>query len=102
MEKKSFWKDNILGYFIKNTLIAITIVVGLVWATLIMIDFYTNHGKTEKVPDLKGLSMEQAVEMLDRNGLKFEIIDSVFESLHPLKLKVFSSKEKKKIVILII
>ena len=78
MEKKSFWNDNILGYFIKNTLIAITIVVGLVWATLIMIDFYTNHGKTEKVPDLKGLSMEQAVEMLDRNGLKFEIIDSVF------------------------
>jgi len=78
MEKNSFWNNNIFGYTLKNLLIAIAVFIGLVWFTLIMIDFYTNHGDTHKVPGVKGVSVEQAVDMLSRLDLKAVVIDSVY------------------------
>ena len=78
MEKNNFWNNNIFGYTLKNLLIAIAVFIGLVWFTLIMIDFYTNHGETHKVPGVKGVSVEQAVDMLSRLDLKAVVIDSVY------------------------
>ena len=78
MEKNSFWNNNIFGYTLKNLLIAIAVFIGLVWVTLIVIDFYTNHGETHKVPGVKGVSVEQAVDMLSRLDLKAVVIDSVY------------------------
>ncbi|HNX88585.1 MAG TPA: PASTA domain-containing protein [Paludibacteraceae bacterium] len=78
MEKNSFWNNTFVGYTLKNILIAIAVFIGLVWITLILIDFYTNHGDTHKVPGLKGVSIEQAVKMLDKLDLKAEVIDSVY------------------------
>ena len=78
MEKNSFWNNNIFGYTLKNLLIAIAVFIGLVWFTLIMIDFYTNHGDTHKVPGVKGVNVEQAMDMLSRLDLKAVVIDSVY------------------------
>ena len=78
MEKNSFWNNNIFGYTLKNLLIAIAVFIGLVWVTLIVIDFYTNHGETHQVPGVKGVSVEQAVDMLSRLDLKAVVIDSVY------------------------
>ena len=78
MEKNNFWNNNIFGYTLKNLLIAIAVFIGLVWFTLIMIDFYTNHGDTHKVPGVKGVNVEQAVDMLSRLDLKAVVIDSVY------------------------
>jgi len=78
MEKNSFWNNNIFGYTLKNLLIAIAVFIGLVWVTLIVIDFYTNHGDTHKVPGVKGVNVEQAVDMLSRLDLKAVVIDSVY------------------------
>ncbi|HPS10598.1 MAG TPA: PASTA domain-containing protein, partial [Paludibacteraceae bacterium] len=74
----SFWNNNIFGYTLKNLLIAIAVFIGLVWFTLIMIDFYTNHGDTHKVPGVKGVNVEQAMDMLSRLDLKAVVIDSVY------------------------
>ena len=78
MEKNNFWNNNIFGYTLKNLLIAIAVFIGLVWFTLIMIDFYTNHGDTHKVPGVKGVNVEQAMDMLSRLDLKAVVIDSVY------------------------
>lgn len=78
MEKKSFWNDRFFGYAIKNILIALVIVLGLVWATFILINIYTNHGKTELVPSLKGLTIQEAQMLLENHNLKMEIIDSIY------------------------
>ena len=78
MEKNSFWNNNIFGYTLKNLLIAIAVFIGLVWVTLIVIDFYTNHGETHKVPGVKGVNVEQAMDMLSRLDLKAVVIDSVY------------------------
>lgn len=74
----SFWNKSFFGYIVKNILIAIGITIGLIFATLLLINIYTNHGESEKVPNLKGVSLEEATVMLKRHNLKAEIIDSVF------------------------
>lgn len=78
MEKKKFWNDNFLGYALKNILIALAIIIGLMWAAFILINIYTNHGETEKVPNLKGLTINEAQMLLDNHHLKMAIIDSVY------------------------
>ncbi len=44
---------------------------------------YTRHGQTEKVPDLRALSMEEASATLLKLGLKAEVIDSVYNDEAP-------------------
>ncbi len=38
----------------------------------------TNHGESITVPNLKGLSLEAAEDLLDKNDLEYEISDSVY------------------------
>lgn len=45
----------------------------------------TNHGEAITVPNLKGLSMEEAEDLLDDRNLEFEVTDSTFTpNLKPL------------------
>lgn len=77
-KKDNFWNNTYLGYILKNILIAGGIILGLVLAALLFIQLYTNHGESEKVPNLRGTTLEEARLMLDRHNLKGEIIDSVY------------------------
>ncbi len=77
-EKMSFWKSSILGVLIKNIAIAVTAGFLLIALTLFILNIYTKHGKTEQVPNLKDLSLEEADVMLHRHKLTYEIIDSVY------------------------
>ncbi|MBK9511271.1 MAG: PASTA domain-containing protein [Cytophagaceae bacterium] len=44
----------------------------------IYLPWSTNHGESVKVPDLKGLSIEDAENLLDNADLDFEVSDSIF------------------------
>ena len=77
-KKDNFWNNNYLGYILKNILIATGLLMGLILATLLLINIYTNHGSSEKVPNLKGTTLEEARIMLKRHNLEAEIIDSVY------------------------
>ena len=78
VKKDNFWNNTYVGYILKNILIAGGIILGLVLAALLFIQLYTNHGESEKVPNLRGTTLEEARLMLDRHNLKGEIIDSVY------------------------
>ncbi|WP_363318526.1 PASTA domain-containing protein [Algoriphagus sp.] len=42
---------------------------------------YTNHGETVSVPNLEGYTFEQSIEILETNGLNFEVSpDSAFST----------------------
>lgn len=75
---RKFWKESFPGFVLKNILIAIAGLVALVWITLIGIDFYTNHGEVEIVPDLRGTYIEEAQNILAKKGLTVQVIDSVY------------------------
>lgn len=78
MDFKKFWKETFAGYILKNILIATGIIVALSWATLIAVDYYTHHGETETIPDLRGMYVEEAQVLLAKKGLYPQVIDSVY------------------------
>jgi len=78
MKFKTFWKETFAGYILKNLLIAVGIIIILSWGALISIDFYTHHGESEIVPDLRGSYVEEAEVILGKKGLYPQVIDSVY------------------------
>ncbi len=51
----------------------------LVWGSLIFLDFWTHHGETQTVPDVRNRSFEDARRILSDSGLEIEISDSIYE-----------------------
>lgn len=76
--KTSFWDNTLFGFAIKNFFIAGIIVLVFTLFVMIFLRFYTHHGESETVPDIKNSTLEEASLMLDRHNLRYEIIDSVF------------------------
>ncbi len=66
-----FWKHIAIIAGI-STLITITIFVGL--------KIYTRHGKAYAVPDLRGLTVEEAEMVTNARRLRYKVSDSVFIS----------------------
>jgi beta-lactam-binding protein with PASTA domain len=78
MDFKKFWKETFGGFVLKNLIIAIVVFVALAWITLIGVDYYTHHGESEIIPDLRGSYVEEAEVMLSKHGLYPQVIDSVY------------------------
>ena len=78
MELKKFWKETFGGFVLKNVLIAVGIFVVLSWVALYCVDFYTHHGQSEMIPDLRGSYVEEAQAILAKKGLYAQVIDSVY------------------------
>lgn len=78
MNLKKFWKETFAGFILKNFLIATAIIVVLAWGALIAVDFYTHHGESEIIPDLRGSYVEEAEVILAKKGLYPMVIDSVY------------------------
>ncbi len=79
MDIKKFWKEHTLAFLLRHVILAVVALVAITWITLFVIDFYTHHGESEVVPDLKGLYLPEAEQMLANHDLYPVIIDSVFD-----------------------
>lgn len=62
--------------FFKQVAIAFAVVVVMGFAFLKWIEISTNHGEEITVPNLGGLSIEQAEEKLDDLDLDYELLDT--------------------------
>jgi hypothetical protein len=60
-----------------NVLMAIGLTIVIVILVFIWLNFYTHHNQSVTVPNVKGMTIEQASEIFDREGLRYDIIDSV-------------------------
>lgn len=63
--------------FRNNLLAAIGTVIGILLIAFFSLRFYTKHGEGLNVPEVKGLTLAQAVSKLEELGLRYEI-DSVY------------------------
>ena len=59
--------------FIINIVAMVAVLVGVCFITLEWIDSYTRHGEVVEVPDVRRLSLDDAVAKLRECGLDFEI-----------------------------
>jgi len=78
MNIKKFWKETFAGFILKNFLLALGIIIAVAWIALIGVDFYTHHGESETIPDLRGSYVEEAEIILAKKGLYPMVIDSVY------------------------
>ncbi|MDE5703305.1 MAG: hypothetical protein K2H70_00620, partial [Bacteroidales bacterium] len=74
------WWDNIRTFaFWKQIALMILIVVVLVIVALYALQFFTQHGRQIRVPDMSGYTLEELRSLEDRYAFRFVIRDSVFD-----------------------
>jgi beta-lactam-binding protein with PASTA domain len=76
---------SIIAFFKKHPIIAnilYIIIAGIIilWATMIWLGWWTGHGVYREVPDVKGLSYEQALDVLAEADLLAVLSDSIFNN----------------------
>jgi len=64
--------------FIINFLLAVIIGVALIFITLQVLKLYTRHGESKPVPDLTGLSVNEAKLTAEQHELRIRIMDSLY------------------------
>ena len=75
-----FLKSRIFLYNIHGIIAAYFIVF---WLTTSLLNSYTRHGETITVPDIRGLSIEKAKQILSERNLDFAVADSSFSDKKP-------------------
>jgi len=76
----SFFKKLIKDTLVINILLIFTASLALIYGTLKWLDIYTNHNQVVLVPDVKGLKLSDAIPFFESNGLRYNIIDSVYSN----------------------
>lgn len=66
-----------------STLVPVVVALALVVLAWLWLGAYTRHAAHEEVPDLKGLTLEEARERLQGRDLLVEVIDSVYNDEVP-------------------
>lgn len=77
MDIKSYFKGKKARIFWINVGLMIAVLIIVPVATLFYIDNYTHHGERIEVPNLDGMSVDDAIDMLEECGLTAEITDSI-------------------------
>ena len=75
MEQKTGFFGN---WIVKNLIWALVFVVGLILIVNILLGIITQHGKEIVVPDFTNMSVAEARETARHNGVRVEVIDSVY------------------------
>jgi beta-lactam-binding protein with PASTA domain len=69
--------------FLKHLSIALAIALFLTITIFLFLRIFTRHGQALSVPDLSGLSLHEADSILMERKLRFQVVDSVYNSLVP-------------------
>jgi len=64
--------------FYRQVLFGVIFVVLMFFLLKVFLSAYTNHGDSVPVPDLRGLTLDEAGEKLSASDLSYQVIDSVF------------------------
>ena len=77
MTLKEFFKTRT---FKVNAFVALGITIFLILFNMTFLRIYTHHGESIEIPDLKGKSISDVADILNRKDLRFEIRDSVYST----------------------
>lgn len=87
---------DIRGFYTRHRIISHIILICvatllLLWGGMIFLDYWTMHGSTAVVPQIRNLSYDEARRLLEANKLTIEISDSVYDRSMPPGTVVESS-----------
>lgn len=66
-----------------NFMMVVLVGAGIVWMSLLALDIWTDHGKFQVVPSLRGLTYQQAKTALETAHMTAELSDSIYDSTMP-------------------
>jgi beta-lactam-binding protein with PASTA domain len=69
--------------FLKHLSIALAIALFLTITIFLFLRIFTRHGQALSVPDLAGLSLHEVDSVLSERKLRFQVVDSVYNTLAP-------------------
>lgn len=76
MTIREFFSFKTNKFFWLNIAAMIVVVVVMMFGVLKWIDAYTRHGETVVVPDVKGMTIDEATNMFQKRGLECVISDT--------------------------
>lgn len=79
----SFWEFIKSRRFLKHLGLVILFYLVVVFGTMFILDWSTNHGKKIEVPNIVGKNSNDAKSILEEIGLKYQIIDSIYDPKKP-------------------
>ena len=83
MTIKEFFSFKTNKYFWLNIIGMIVVVILLLFGVMKWLDTYTRHGEAVVVPDVKGMTVEEASKMFRNNGLVCVVSDSTYVKNKP-------------------
>lgn len=85
------FRDTRIYFLSVNLLLAIGLVYGLVWMTFRWMDSYTRHDVYIKIPDLSSLDLSQALLLLEKEGLEYDVDTTRYDpAFKPYKIFVYA------------
>lgn len=80
MSVKEFLKSRV---FWKQVALALVISVAIILILIIWLNIYTRHGQSRPTPEIRGLTINEARHVVNKNRMKLQIIDSVYTAFVP-------------------
>ena len=65
-------------WIFKNLALAVIFFLALAIIASVLLGLFTKHGKVIEVPDMTGMTVEQACTLADEAGIRAEVTDSVY------------------------
>ncbi len=78
MTIREFFSFKTNKFFWLNIIAMIVVVIVMVFGVLKWLDIHTHHGETVMVPDVKGMTVEEATKMFRNHGLVCVISDTKY------------------------
>ena len=78
MTIKEFFSFKTNKFFWVNIIAMIVVVVVMIFGVLKWLDIHTHHGETVAVPDVKGMTVDEAAKMFRNHGLVYVISDTKY------------------------
>lgn len=76
--EKSFF-PTLISNPIARTIVLMIVLLGILIALFLFgLNVYTKHGESVAVPDIKGLQVAEAAEILKKSSLGYEVVESVY------------------------
>ena len=72
------------NWFLRNLIWAIIFIFALVVVLQVLLNIFTHHGKVSPAPDFTGMTVKEAQVCARRNGVRVDVVDSVYVSHLPL------------------
>lgn len=72
-----------LSITVKNLIAALAVIGIVCFVALRWLDFYTQHGESVEIPDVRGITISEAEPLFARMSLSCQVIDSTFNSSLP-------------------